>query len=238
MIDPKDFDSRLEFSKATSNYHFDPSIPDEESDVFLRIGRFEGDWQDEIEFCLNHTRKIGNSFVNRIGADDPYTRRLDVADLAKIGVSEDWVLFDKYIPTARCKKLRAMANAFGLEDVQFNIHVQMPGQVFFYHVDNLTSLRKNKNETSLMDEPNKAARFGIALQDWRPGHVYGFGNTYWKQWKAGDIVWHDWINTPHGTSNFGHSPRITLQVTGITTEKTLQIISEKNLVISIDSLLN
>lgn len=236
-VNPADFDSRFEFSKATSNYHFDPTIVDDEADVFKRIGQFVGEWQPEIDYCLKHVRKSSNTFINRIGHPDPYTKQLDVADLERLGVDGDWVLFEKFFPSSFCKQMRAMAEFFGMESMYYNLHVQMPGQVFFYHVDNLTSLRKNQNDTSIMEDPSRAARFGVALQDWQPGHVYAYGNTYWKQWKAGDIVYHDWINTPHGTANLGHSPRVTLQITGLTTPRTLELISSKNLKISVDDLI-
>ena len=64
----------------------------------------------------------------------------------------------------------------------------------------------------------------IALEDWQMGHMFAFGNTYWKQWKAGDIVYHSWIDVPHCTANGAHVPRYTIQVTGHTTDRTFELI--------------
>ncbi len=221
----EDFDSRWEYSKSTSNYHFDPTVDEDANPPFKRLGRFVGDWAGEMERAFRAVPHQ-NGFLNRLRHAEPYTARLDRNDLAAMGVPEDWVLFDKYLVPATARKLRKMAELLGMEGSHITLHCQRPGQVFFYHIDDLTSIRQNRGESDLLKDPSSVARFGIALQDWVPGHVYSFGNTYWKQWRAGDIVWHDWINVPHGTANLAHTPRITMQVTGFVTERTREILAE------------
>ena len=62
------------------------------------------------------------------------------------------------------------------------------------------------------------------LEDWAPGHIIQFGNTYVPPWKAGDIIsWH-WQDFPHGTANMGWDTRYILQFTGRTTDKTWNFI--------------
>lgn len=222
-----DFDSRWEFSKSTSNYHFDPTVDEDDNPPFKQLGRFEGDWSKELELIMGSQEAHPNSFLSRLGPDHkPYTDRLDAADLERMGLNPEWVLFDKYRVPVETERLRKMINHFGMHNVGCNIHVQRPGQSFFFHIDNLTSLRRNVNKAVIAKNPDAAARFGIALTDWVPGHVYAFGNTYWKQWRAGDVVWHDWINTPHGTANLSQIPRVTLQVTGMVTETTRRLLRD------------
>jgi hypothetical protein len=50
-------------------------------------------------------------------------------------------------------------------------------------------------------------------------------------WRAGDVTTFDWQNLPHSTANAGHNPRITLQITGVITDKTkefLQVLQSKS----------
>ena len=51
------------------------------------------------------------------------------------------------------------------------------------------------------------------------------------EWHAGDVHTFDWQNIPHSTANAGHGPRITLQITGVETDKTrdfLRILRSKS----------
>lgn len=231
MVKPEDFTSRWEYSKATSNYHFDPTVNEDEKPPFTFLGRFHGDWQDELARCVRIAYKSKIYFGNRLlfnVNEVPYTNTLDRNDLLNMNVPEDWTLYTRIrVPKIGFDKLRYMIDFFCLESIEVSIHAQEPGNVFFYHIDNLTGMRKNKNETKILENPENVIRFSIALNDWVPGHVYAFGNTYWKQWKAGDIITHEWINIPHGTANLCSTKRYTLQVTGFKTEKTREILKSK-----------
>lgn len=231
MVKPEDFTSRWEYSKATSNYHFDPTVKEDDNPPFTYLGSFSGDWQEELARCARLAPKTKVHFGNRLVFnvnEVPYTDVLDKNDLRAMNVAEDWTLYTGIkVPKFGFDKLRYMIDFFCLESTEVSIHAQGPGNVFFYHVDNLTGMRKNKNETEILEHPENVIRFSIALGDWVPGHVYAFGNTYWKQWKAGDIITHEWINIPHGTANLSPTTRYTLQVTGFKTEKTREILKSK-----------
>ena len=47
---PDDFKSNWEFTKVTSNYHFDSNIMDPRWDTIHGLGKFEGDWDTEWLF--------------------------------------------------------------------------------------------------------------------------------------------------------------------------------------------
>jgi hypothetical protein len=101
--------------------------------------------------------------------------------------------------------------------------------MFPYHVDEIPNIKDNQIDHEFDKHPEQVARLEIMVYDWQPGHVWAYGNTYWKQWKAGDIAWHNWRDIPHGTANFGRSDRVTLQVTGLTTDLTLERLQKKSI---------
>jgi hypothetical protein len=55
----------------------------------------------------------------------------------------------------------------------------------------------------------------VQLTDWNPGQWFSYGNYTFEHWKAGDVTTFNWQDVPHSTANAGHHPRVTLQVTGI-----------------------
>ena len=63
------------------------------------------------------------------------------------------------------------------------------------------------------------------MTDWEQGHFWSYGNHIDTQWRAGDVSTFDWQNLPHSTANAGHNPRVTLQLTGVVTEKTTEFLS-------------
>jgi hypothetical protein len=100
-----------------------------------------------------------------------------------------------------------MADAFQLIDPMLRLHVQYPGQVWNLHMDKL--------QKWCPDDPDSVVRLFIQLTDWQPGHFWAFGNYMFAHWRAGDVVTMDWQNCPHATANAGHTPRATLQSTGV-----------------------
>ena len=231
--DIKDFTSRWEYSKATSNWHFDKFKNEDLNPPFKKIGIVESDFTDLVQYSLNSNRPI--CFGNRLGKENlvPYTIELDRADLEKTGYGENHTLFNRAKPKKNeqypfRKQVESIIQFLGLENPFWCVHVQYPGQVFPLHIDNLTSLRNNEENHPINSNPDLAARFEIQLLDWEWGHIWGYGNTHWKQWKKGEIVYHKWRDIPHYTANAGQSPRLSLQLTGLTTSKTNEIINEPN----------
>lgn len=223
-VDIKDFTSRWEYSKSTSRYKFDLTRNEDADPPYRRIGRFVGNWDGAIMAAIENAKT--STFRNRLNVPGatPYTIDLDEADLKAAGYPVDQQLFDK---TANLGlKLQRMRDAFGMEFVNASVHVQYPGQMLPLHIDNISTLR-NKAELHGIDlelEPERAARFIVMLTEWQMGHFWQYGNAVLKQWTPGDIIWHSWIDTPHATANAGFVPRITLQVTGIVTPHTQEIL--------------
>ena len=65
----------------------------------------------------------------------------------------------------------------------------------------------------------------IFLDDQRQGQIFQLGNLLIK-WKRGDCITWPWRDVPHGTCNYGHSPRPVLNITGIVTDKTREFLND------------
>jgi hypothetical protein len=76
----------------------------------------------------------------------------------------------------------------------------MPGQFMPMHTDPFTHYTSCK-------------RFWIPLQDFKPGHLFIYGSTLIKDYKAGDVYEYIDSHDTHGAANIGHEPRVVLQVT-------------------------
>jgi hypothetical protein len=228
--------TRWDYSKELSNYHFDNSINEDANPHFKIIGRVKGDLLGFYKRSLEKFNPEPNGFLNRLDVqldwkDIPYTIDYDRAELEYLQLDPNHVFFHnlRYDKTDMAIIKILMSFKFKDNDLSgASFHIQRPGGVFPYHIDEIPGVKKNDPNSFLDKDPKWAARFEIQLYDWQPGHVWAVGNTYWKQWKAGDIAWHDWRNTPHGTANIGRSDRTTLQITGLCTEETLAIIANGN----------
>jgi hypothetical protein len=113
---------------------------------------------------------------------------------------------------------------------QARLHIQKLGQVTPAHIDQQMRYarpgwRKVWTEAGADKNPLMLRRFLVMLQDWDYGHVWQFGNTYYSGYRAGECVTYDWCNMPHGTANFGYTPRVTFQFTGFISEKTQEFIN-------------
>ena len=231
-------ETRWDFSKSRSSYHFDPTINEDDHKPFSVIGRVEGDLNFHLQDSLKRFPVRANGFKNRLSVQNssdakPFTHDHDVAELAYLGLDEDHTFFDNVKACPKLLyKLRTQLG-FHVERFGGSFHIQRPGQMFPYHVDELPNIRDNNPDHWTNQKPEAIARLEIMVHDWQPGHVFAYGNTYWDHWKAGDIAFHSWRDIPHGTCNLGSTDRVTLQLTGYTSELTREIISKGNIILSV-----
>lgn len=223
-------------------------------DSFQIMGWFEGEWMEEVNLLMEkYNIKKGFNFLTKLGDVNnstrvikPYTYEMDKYDMEEVmGISLESEFVSKlttgHLIESRdiCPNLWKMIDWFGFKgQIIPKIHIQLPGQIFPFHYDEFTSIRNNVETTDhdLDIDPNKFARIEVQLLDWDFGHVWGLGNTYWKDWKAGEIMWHNWYDMPHGTANCGITPRICLQITGEVDSVLFQKLRQNNGVIKISDL--
>jgi len=236
MNDEKWGDSRWEFTKAQSQWHFDEFEPGERD--FQYIGTFQGDWSNEIDECLGRVKP--NTWANRNieQKSEIYTASQEQNDLIKAGADPDSQIFSR----ANAKDIpifQRIANYFGMNETAIKFHNQTTGQMLHWHIDNFAGRKERGNSFTEIEadkNPHLMRRFAIMLDDWKHGQVFALGNTYFHQWKKGECITWEWRDIPHATCNMGWNDRPMLQVTGWTTETTHKVVQEgrKNKLINVN----
>jgi hypothetical protein len=218
MKNQTNYDSSWQWCVDHSRYHFDDTRKDQSGEWFQVLGRFVGNWADEVAQAQGKpitwaTRKFyGND-------DDTVSPMLaqEENDLRTTGAPVDLELTDAVFDISAYPTLTRMSEYFGLEDPKIRMHYQQPGQMFNLHIDKL--------QERCPDNPERVIRMTIMLDDWKPGQFYLFGTHTYSHWQAGDVHIFDWANVPHATANASRYMRPTLQVTGLKTEKTQQMLA-------------
>lgn len=210
--------SSWEWCRARSDYHFDSQRVDQQGDYMFPMGRFEGDWQAEIQEVLDQTHAVTWSTRKNYKGSPAVSPMLaqELYDLDQAGADPDLVLTDRCDYADSYPVFQRMIAYFGMENTRSQIHVQRTGQMFNMHIDKLYEYA---------DDPRDVFRFVVMLADWQPGQFYCYGTYHYTHWQAGDFHWFDWQNVPHATANASAYPRPTLQVTGRATAVTRQRVS-------------
>ena len=202
-----------------STYHFDSKQIDNREDVICTLGHITPDWDDDLQQILADA-KPANWETRGFKGEGVFVPKPELEDeeydLERVGIDPKVVITD--LAWKLGPKLQAISDAFGLYDCMNRIHVQRPGQVWHLHIDKLYKW--------FPDDPNRVGRYFIQLTDWQPGQFWEYGNHHWNQWLAGSVTTFDWKNIPHSTANAGFHPRVTLQITGVKTEKTELFLDE------------
>lgn len=203
--------SSWDTTKQRSLYHFDTTQMDPKYDTVIHIGKFAGNWTSELAEIIGTAKPATWRTRGQAGKSRPESElAAEEYDLEREGYGKDHVIshLNWNIP----KIFQRMADFFAMDDAMTRIHVQQPGEVWNLHLDKLEKWNPSN--------PDSVLRAQIQLTDWQPGHFWSYGNYTHSGWRAGDITTFDWQNVPHCTANAGHSARVTLQVTGVMTEKT------------------
>jgi hypothetical protein len=200
--------SSWEITRTRSQYHFDTDKIDPRWDTVKLVKQLENTWADELAKVIEDSNPV--TWRTRGKSNDPLQRASEEYDqeeydLERIGMSKDYVLTN--LNYQLTPELQRIADSFNLDNSMARLHVQWPGQVWNLHIDKL--------EKWMPEDPTRVERYFVQLTDWQQGHFWSFGNYTWQNWCAGDVVTFDWLNVPHSTANAGHSPRVTLQVTGV-----------------------
>lgn len=200
-------------TRQRSQYHFDTVTIDPRWDTVQHLGHMDADWHTQLQTVIDNSTPV--TWRTRGRANDPLTRPdqdydREEYDLERIGMGKDYVVtnLSYELPPV----FQRIADQFGLDNCMARVHVQRPGQVWNLHLDKL--------EKWMPADPTQVGRYFVQLTDWQQGQFWSYGNYMWHGWRAGDVSTFDWINVPHSTANAGHTPRATLQVTGVITDRT------------------
>lgn len=211
-------ESNWEITKKRSQYHFNTMINDPKYDTVVKLGRIKPTWTAELEQAIADAypvtwRTRGRPNDTLVRASEEYDQ--EEYDLESYGMSKDYVVTDmNYSVSAVYQRI---ADKFALDLPMVRVHVQRPGQVWNLHLDKL--------EKWMPKDPAQVVRYFVQLTDWQMGHFWNYGNYQYAGWRAGDVTTFDWLNVPHSTANAGHTPRVTLQITGVKTKETDQFLA-------------
>jgi hypothetical protein len=211
----------------TSAYHFDPAVTDPRWDTVIGLGRITPVWQSEIGQIISESEPATwatRGYKKRNMPPPSEDLAAETYDLERVGVDPEKTIthLNWKIPPV----LKTVSELFALEDVMNRIHVQRPGELWNLHIDKL--------QKWCPDNPDRVMRIMVQLTDWQPGQFWEYGNYHYHQWRAGDVTTFDWQNVPHSTANAGHHPRVTLQITGVSTEKTQKFLQTLRNTVSYD----
>jgi len=213
-----EFKSSWDFTKSTSTYHFDSKRKDRFEDVIAHLGHIEPTWLADIEAIVSDS-KPATWETRGYKGEGVLPPREDLAaeeyDLERVGVDPKMTI--THLNWSIPESLKRVSAQFGLEDCMERIHVQRPGEVWNLHMDKLQKWNP--------EDPARVMRIFIQLTDWQPGQFWEYGNHHWNQWRSGDVSTFDWANMPHSTANAGHHPRVTLQLTGVITDRTQEFLA-------------
>jgi hypothetical protein len=210
--------SSWDSTRATSTYHFDSTIKDAQESVLTHLGHIAPTWSADIAELVANAKPATWETRGYKGEDVPPPREDLIAeeyDISRVGADPKMIIthLNWQIPDS----LKAITEAFGLDDCMERIHVQRPGEVWNLHIDKL--------QKWCPEDPSRVGRYFVQLTDWQPGQFWEYGNYHWNQWRAGDVSTFDWANMPHSTANAGHHPRVTFQLTGVITDQTRRFLA-------------
>lgn len=198
-------------TKPRSRYHFDPTRMDPLYDTVTYCGNIRPFWSQYLQQIIEQSKTATWRTRGHPGKPRPEAElAAEDYDLERFGYGADYEVTN--LNWELSPGLQRLANLFALTDTMARIHVQLPGQVWNLHLDKLEKWHPQ--------DPTQVHRYMIQLTDWQPGHFWSYGNHSHQGWQAGDVTTFDWIHVPHSTANAGHSPRVTLQITGVATDLT------------------
>lgn len=219
-------DSRWEYTKQQSAWHFDTKRPPREGlDSYTHVCRFQYDFSKEIEMCKPLTKKSSwgsrNPSIDRIYSAEP-----EEQDLIRAGADPKAPVFER-AAAEDVPVFKSISDWLGLTDSTIKFHNQTTGQMLHTHMDNFAGRPERENSYKVTDmdkNPNIIRRFAIMLADWELGQIFQLGNANFTQWRAGDCITWEWKDMPHSTANMGWWDRPMLQVTGYVTEQTNRVL--------------
>lgn len=225
FTDQDQYESSWEWTRARSRYHFDYTRRDQPGEYYFPLGRFVGDWTEELADAMERmtspitwaTRKYSPYYDKEDGTKIQSTMiDQEEKDLARSGYDVNMQLTDVLEQNDIGPVISKMYEFFALDKPWVRLHIQKPGQMFNLHIDKLYDHAPDPSDTS---------RIIVHLTDWEPGQFYQYGTYVLTHWHAGDIHTFDWPNVPHATANASHSLRPTIIMTGVKTARTREILA-------------
>ena len=217
-------------------WHFDKFREDKEGEYSKCFGHFVGDWTEDIITAreMGDMPQTDNNFLGDF--DSPQLAKQRKA--YENNQMKDIVLYNNADGIDYFNMLPVFENM--ISTLQLNREQKLgcrfndlyPNDQLMWHIDKYKG--KGELNKSTLDDPNfkykpsDRIRFLIMLEDWEPEQILQFGNRKYTQWRAGMVMCWEWSTLPHCVLNGSWKQRPALQITGVMTDKTIEIIKEGN----------
>lgn len=219
-----------------SEWHFDYTKPPEPgADSYYHLCRFDADFSSAIKEALSgETRDNLSEKKDLLTGDiekDKSHFTLTENDMAQIGADPYHTFFTTYDQNVQLFR-DISEKHLGLINYVCRFNLQKPTQILPAHFDKFDSLEKLMPDVykgyDFYANHDKVRRFAVMLDDWKLGQVFQLGNSTFHQWRKGDCITWSWKDMPHCTGNLGLWDRPMLQITGMITDKTRELIAIGN----------
>lgn len=143
--------------------------------------------------------------------NEPFNNSQDLQRWQQLGYTQTRFTGDLYdMRQAEPPWMAAVREQLPMKHFSWSVYRMMPGTVLPNHSDTYAKFR----EIYSIRDSDSIRRYVIFMEPWQSGHYLEVDGTPVVSWQAGDgVYWHD--DVPHVAANMGHTPRYTLQITGI-----------------------
>jgi hypothetical protein len=199
-----------------NKWHFDPK---KKTTDFYFLGNLNTGLLELLNIANKEVKKKPLSQV--LSADKNFSKRSD----RKTKAFKDWgytkevtnylQIFSEDYPNV----FKPLIAKCGLDYATSSIVYQPPGNIIPWHYDTHAKFHEKLKNRGVNHEL-KLIRYMLFLTDWSWGHYFAVGNSVVHQWKMGDLItWSPHMH--HCGSNAGMEPKITVNITGVITKKSL-----------------
>ena len=219
----------LEYKKKFfKQWHFD-NLSNEKD--YQYIGNLKTDYK-KIDKLVNNLEK--NVTPEYAVEDNPRISNKKV--LEKIQSYKSWgykkenTKFFRAFSEDYKKVFQKFINFSGLKFATSSIIKQPPGNTIPWHYDTHINFYKKLKQKKLKIKKKEIIRYMIFLEDWDWGHFFCVGSSLMNKWKKGDIITWDPI-IHHSGSNGGMKPKVTMNITGIISKRSIHLQKKKKFII-------
>ena len=194
--------------KKTKDYLYIGNIKYNYKNLSKKISLLEK--KTKISTIVNSDKKLKKANLhNRIQSFRDWGYKKEQTQYIQLFSADYPDLFEKFIKLS------------GLNYASSSLIKQYPGNIIPWHYDTHITF-KNKIEKIKELKNKKILRYMVFLTDWEWGHYFCVGNNVVHQWRAGDLITWDPI-VHHCGANAGMTPKITLNITGLVSKKSLHL---------------
>jgi hypothetical protein len=229
FINPEDFESLLDYKKASGDWHYDPMAASIDCQY---VGRFDVNFSKHLtNVSWGKPETAVDIWEEDKLPDGTISRHKNIISWGKVDhisagyTKENTKKYQLFNSPEIPDILYKAAEMSGLENYSLALFRQDPGQINPWHYDTFQGCvnRYKKQGIELTeDEIKKIKRYLIVLEDWDWGHMLQIGNNMLSQWRAGDIYTWEY-GMYHTSANAGIKPKLTAHITGMPNKHALHL---------------